>query len=69
MLKLFFEYLAKIYVKYFPFSKEICKILDSLSIEKGNTKYTSNNILVENYGDIADMLQLKNIMLDISVGI
>ena len=25
MLKLFFEYLAKIYVKNFPFSKEICK--------------------------------------------
>jgi hypothetical protein len=38
-LKLFFEYLAKIYVKNFPFSKEICKFEKGKNFASGSASF------------------------------
>ena len=42
-------------------SEEICRLLDSLSIEKGHSNYTLNKVIAQNHGDIADMLRLNRI--------
>ncbi|PTX62934.1 acetyltransferase AlgX (SGNH hydrolase-like protein) [Kordia periserrulae] len=39
-------------------AQEMARVLDSSSIPKGTTQYTTKNITVENYGDIADMLHI-----------
>ncbi|KAB8151116.1 hypothetical protein EZY14_019960 [Kordia sp. TARA_039_SRF] len=39
-------------------AQEITRLLDSISIPKGTTQYTTKNITVENYGDIVDMLHI-----------
>ncbi|MEM6720656.1 MAG: hypothetical protein AAF611_15110 [Bacteroidota bacterium] len=41
-------------------AKEISKLLDSISIPKGFTEYNTKKIIIQNNGDIADMLNMDN---------
>ncbi|QHI35613.1 hypothetical protein IMCC3317_09590 [Kordia antarctica] len=41
-------------------ANEVSKLLDSLSIPKGNTNYNTKKATIENYGDIVDMLNIEN---------